>query len=138
MDKRIRQRRELSYMFHVWDDNQKSLNVIDADDDMTVTAVIHYFKTKSEVIQPFKAYFSAIVYAACMEKYFGVSFYEALSDRELMFDTSTFVPYNENPRVYERILDAIGDIWQYESIQSTVDYFKQEFLVESDEKIELA
>ena len=138
MDKRIRQRRELSYMFHTWDDNMKANNRVDADDDMVVTAVVHYFKTKSEVIQPFKAYFSAIVYAACMEKYFGVNFYEALSDKELMFDTYDFVPYNEDPVVYERILDIIGDIWQYKSIEPSVEYFKQEFLVESDEKIELA
>ena len=73
-----------------------------------------------------------------MEKYFGVNFYEALSDKELMFDTYDFVPYNEDPVVYERILDIIGDIWQYKSIEPSVEYFKQEFLVESDEKIELA
>ena len=55
-----------------------------------------------------------------------------------MFDTYDFVPYNEDPVVYERILDIIGDIWQYKSIEPSVEYFKQEFLVESDEKIELA
>ena len=34
-------------MFHTWDDNMKANNRVDADDDMIVTAVVHYFKTKS-------------------------------------------------------------------------------------------
>lgn len=133
MDKQIRCRRELSYLFNTWDDKDPSPFVDNADDDMIVIAVTYFFKTESKCIQPFKAYFSAIVYARCMEHYFGVNFYEALSDRELMFDDMYFIPYNENPNVYERILDNVGDIWQYDSIDASVDYFKKEFLIEDDQ-----
>ena len=55
-----------------------------------------------------------------------------------MCDTYDFVPYNEDPVVYERILDIIGDIWQYKSIEPSVEYFKQEFFFFFYEKIELA
>lgn len=112
---------------HEWDDYQKDDILTYVDNDLIVLNVIHFFKTESKFIQPIKAYFVAIIYAKCMEKYFGKDFYECLSDPELLFDDPYFVPYTENKEVYDKVVDAIGDLWQYSSITKTVDYFKKEF-----------
>lgn len=136
MDKQLRCRRELSYLFNSWNDDGPNIREYpEADEDTIVVAVIHFFHTKSRCIQPFKAYFSAIVYAKCMERYFGINFWEALSDPELMFDDTWFTPYNQEPEIYEQIVDKIGDVWQYgDSIRETVNYFKKEFLVDEDDE----
>lgn len=132
MDSELSKRRQLSYLFHTWADNHKSPVDESADDEKIVLAVTWFFKHGSLLIQPYKSYFVAIVYARCMEKYFGKSFWECLDDRELLIEDNYYERYTSNPEVYHKIVDLVPDIWQYDSIKPTVDYFKQEFLVEDD------
>lgn len=136
MDSELRKRRQLAYLFNEWDDKQESHVDEQADDEKIVLAVAYFFKHGSLLIQPYKSYFVAIVYARCMERYFGKNFWECLDDRELLFDDMYYDRYTDNPEVYHKIVDLIPDIWQYSSIESTVNYFKKEFLVEDDEQVE--
>ena len=122
----LKEKRKLSYLMNIWDDVNLP-HII--DNKNIIDQVINFFKTESELIYPAKSYFVAIVYAKCMEKYFNVPFYEALDDKELLFDDFYFKPYSESKEVYDKIIENIGDIWYYRSIDKTVDYFKKEFLI---------
>ena len=126
MIEELKKRRKLSYLMNIWDDINLpytiNLNNIDKQ-------VIEFFKNGSELIYPAKSYFVAIVYAKCLEKYFNINFYKALNDKELLPDDLYFVTYNNSKDIYDKIIENIGNIWQYESINKTVGYFKKEFLI---------
>lgn len=126
MRKDIKEKRELAYLMNKWDDVNLPFSV---NEENIPEQVINFFKTQSELIYPAKSYFVAIVYAKCLEKYFGVPFFEALDDKELLFDDKWFKTYNESKEIYDKIIENIGNIWYYNSINKTVDYFKKEFLV---------
>lgn len=122
----LKERRQLSYLMNDWDDINLS-HMIDIND--VPNQVIQFFKTDSVLRYPAKSYFVAIVYAKCLERYFGESFYESLNDAELLPDDMYFKPYENDNETYDKILTNIGDIWQYDSILKTVHYFKKEFLI---------
>jgi len=122
----LNQRRKLSYMINVWDDVSLPYTI---DYDNIINNVIKFFETESELVYPAKSYFVAIVYAKCLEKYFSIPFYESLDYEDLLFDDKYFVKYSDNNDVYDKIIEKIGDIWQYKSIDKTVEYFKKEFLL---------
>lgn len=92
--------------------------------------IISFFEKGSKLIFPAKSYFVAIVYAKCLEEYFGVNFYEALDDKDLLLGDKYFIPYSKSKNIYDFVLKEVGDIWNYKSVEITVKYFKQEFLVE--------
>lgn len=121
----LKNKRKLSYLMNNWDD----VNLPYTYDYTNIdTQVINFFKNGSELIYPAKSYFVAIVYAKCFEKFFNIDFYEALNDKDLLPDDYYFSLYNENKDLYDKIIENIGDIWQYDSIIKTVNYFKKEFL----------
>lgn len=125
-----RDRRKLAYLFKQFDDINLEHEYIDLKGDRLTDLVIEFFVGGSQLIFPAKSYFVAIVYAACLEKYFNIPFYEALSQEDLLIDDKYFVPYNSDKLTYHRILDKIGDVWDYESIIPTVNYFREEFLID--------
>ena len=46
------------------------------------------------------------------------------------FNHHMTIAFNDGSKeVYDLVLQEIGDIWKYKSIEKTVDYFKQEFLI---------
>lgn len=126
-NKDLNSRRELSYLINEWDD--KNLPHIIRYDNL-IQQVVNFFKTESKLVYPAKSYFVAIVYAKCLEKYFNIPFYEALDYKDLLFDDKFFIPYSKDKETYDIILGKIGDIFQYTSIDKTVNYFKQEFIVD--------
>lgn len=126
MRKEIVERRKLSYLINEWDD--VNLNYTETWSNI-IDQVICFFQTESKLIYPAKSYFVAIVYAKCMEKYFNVNFYDALNDNELLPDDKFFIPYYKDKLTYDKIIANIGNIWQYDSINKTVGYFKKEFLI---------
>ena len=121
----IKNKRKLSYLINDWDDVNLPSKI---DYDNIEDQVVAFFTTTSQLVFPAKSYFVAIIYAKALEKYFQVPFYEALSDNELLPDDKWFKPYNESKEIYDNILERIGDIWQYDSINKTLNYFKKEFL----------
>lgn len=126
MKEELKAKRKLSYLLNIWDD--VNLPYIFNNDNVE-DQVVDFFLTESELIYPAKSYFVAIVYAKCLEKYFGGSFFEHLNDPELLPDDTYFKVYSQDKSTYDNIINRIGDIWQYPSICKTVNYFKKEFLI---------
>lgn len=126
MKEELKAKRKLSYLLNIWDD--VNLPYIFNNDNVE-DQVVNFFLTESELIYPAKSYFVAIVYAKCLEKYFGGSFFEYLNDPELLPDDTYFKIYSQDKSTYDDIINRIGDIWQYPSICKTVNYFKKEFLI---------
>lgn len=124
----LKNKRTLSYLTNIWDDVNLPYIV---NYNNIKEQVINFFNTESELIYPAKTIFVAIVYAKCLEKYFNIPFYESLSDIELLPDDMFFKDYNynNNKELYDDIIDNLKDIWYYESINKTVNYFKKEFLI---------
>ena len=120
MKESLKNKRKLSYLMNIWDD--VNLPYIVNYNDIK-EQVIKFFNTESELIYPAKTIFVAIVYAKCLEKYFNIPFYDSLSDLELLPDDKFYNEYNYNnyKELYDDIIDKIGEIWQYFSINKTVD-----------------
>lgn len=126
MKEELKAKRKLSYLLNIWDDVNPPYIF---NNDNVEDQVVDFFLTESELIYPAKSYFVAIVYAKCLEKYFGGSFFEYLNDPELLPDDTYFKVYSQDKSTYDNIINRIGDIWQYPSICKTVNYFKKEFLI---------
>ena len=129
-----RKRRAYSYLIHEFDDVNLPHTYKYVDNDTLINDVITFFRTESKLEYPAKTYFVAIVYAYLLEKYFDLSFKEALSQPDLLFDDPNFVPYQENKYVYDAILSKIklSSIEKLASTQKTCSYFKEEFLIGAD------
>ena len=125
-----KERRKLSYLINAFDDIDLDYIYIKQSKEDLIKLIIKFFNTESLLIYPAKSYFVAIVYAKCIEKYFHINFYDALNDEELLPDDKYFKTYNESKDIYDKVLESIGDIYQYDSIDKTVKYFKQEYLID--------
>ena len=125
-----KERRKLSYLINAFDDIDLDYIYIKQSKEDLVKLIIKFFNTESLLIYPAKSYFVAIVYAKCIEKYFHINFYDALNDEELLPDDKYFKTYDESKDIYDKVLESIGDIYQYDSIDKTVKYFKQEYLID--------
>ena len=125
-----KERRKLSYLINTFDDIDLDYIYIKQSKEDLIKLIIKFFNTKSLLIYPAKSYFVAIVYAKCIEKYFHINFYDALNDEELLPDDKYFKTYDESKDIYDKVLESIGDIYQYDSIDKTVKYFKQEYLID--------
>lgn len=128
----LKQKRKLAYLINVFDDYALPHSRQNLSNNKLVEQIVEFFKTESKLIYPAKSYFVAIVYAKCLEKYFKQDFYQSLNDIELLPDDEYFIPYNKSKEIYDKVLREIGDIWQYKSIEKTVNYFKQEFLIRGE------
>ena len=125
-----RQRRELSYLMHEWDDVNLPYEHQDMSDDAIIKIVLKFFKEGSELLYPAKSYFVAVVYAKMLNKYFGVDVYEALDQPDLLPDDKYFTQYKYSRYIYDNILANIEDpIEQYPGTAKTLQYFKEEFLI---------
>lgn len=142
LPKEIRAKRELAYLYKEFDDLNLPRTVLHSvTDDEIVEHVIEFFVEGSTLVYPYKSYFVAVVYAACMMKYFHTYFADitdALSCEDLLnYDDEFFVPYNKKTNVYNRILrffeDERQDILSFESTRKTENYFREEFLITEDE-----
>ena len=125
-----KERRKLSYLINAFDDIGLDYIYIKQSKEDLIKLIIKFFSAESLLIYPAKSYFVAIVYAKCIEKYFHINFYDALNDKELLPDDKYFKTYNESKDIYDKVLESIGDIYQYDSIDKTVKYFKQEYLID--------
>ena len=125
-----KERRKLSYLINTFDDIGLDYIYIKQSKEDLIKLIIKFFNTKSLLIYPAKSYFVAIVYAKCIEKYFHINFYDALNDKELLPDDKYFKTYNESKDIYDKVLESIDNIYKYDSIDKTVKYFKQEYLID--------
>jgi hypothetical protein len=100
-----------------------------------------HFKEDVELLQyPAKSFMVSIVYATLISKYFGLDYYESLSDMDLLFGNDPyFVAYsNESKSVYDEVLirvypvliNIINDSMLLPSqLKSTIEYFKKEMFI---------
>ena len=124
-------RRKLSYLYNDFDDiNLPDMVRAYDSDEALVKEIVSFFINGSELIYPAKSYFVALVYAKMLEKYFGVDFYKALEDKELLPDDIFFVTYNNSREIYDSVLKIIGNPLNYESSEKTKQYFYQEFMID--------
>ena len=124
-----KERRKLSYLINTFDDIGLDYIYIKQSKEDLIKLIIKFFNTKSLLIYPAKSYFVAIVDAKCIEKYFHINFYDALNDKELLPDDKYFKTYKESKDIYDKVLESIDNIYKYDSIDKTVKYFKQEYLI---------
>lgn len=124
-------RRKLSYLYNDFDDINLPYIVKTYDSDKAlIKEIVSFFINGSELIYPAKSYFVALVYAKMLEKYFGIDFYKALEDKELLPDDIFFVTYNNSREIYDSVLKIIGNPLNYESSEKTKQYFYQEFMID--------
>jgi len=103
-------------------------------DEEIVEEVIDYFKNEQkELCQPMKSFTVAIVYATLIRKHFGVPVLESLDDPELLYNNDpNFFPYSNCAELYNTILPQLDLSFDHAPthINSTIQYFKQEFLLD--------
>ena len=122
-------RRRLAYLIYDFDDINLPYTYIEESKEDLINRIILFFQTESELIYPAKSFFVAIVYSKCIEKFFNINFYTVLNDKELLPDDHFFKTYSEASEIYDKVLEKITDIWEYKSINATLKYFYQEFLI---------
>lgn len=144
LPKEIIKKRDLAYLFKEFDDINLARVVLNSvKDDEIADQVIDFFVEGSALVYPSKSYFVAIVYAACMLKYFPEYFkdiLEPLKCVDLLDKDDFFRPYSSHTApIYNKVLQALEreriEILDYESTISTHKYFRAEFLIEEDELV---
>ena len=142
LPKEIREKRELAYLFKVFDDTGLQRTILNsAKDDEIADQVIEFFIEGSVLVYPTKSYFVALVYAACMLKYFPKYFdniIDPLRCYDLLDNDDFFRPYSEKTRsIYDKVLQYLEqhriEILDYVSTKKTHNYFREEFLITEDE-----
>lgn len=133
-----KRRRRIAYKLYrgMFDDaNQQYTIENEHDYDKLAEQVIDFFNNGSQLIYPAKYVFCNIVYSYYLNKYFGVLFYQALDDRQTLFDSPCPLLYSDAKSMYDRVLDVVlPNLESYQSIDKTRHYFKMEFLI-SDEDL---
>lgn len=99
-----------------------------------IESIVKYLTVpENKLIYPSKSYAVALIYAKLIELHFGESFYEALSDPELLYKNDPyFTPYNvESKVVYDAVIQQVPIVLQRNipQIQATIEYFNKEFLL---------
>ena len=144
LPKEIQEKRKLSYLFKEFDDTNLARIVLNfATDDEIADSVIEFFVEGSALVYPPKSYFVAIVYAACMLKYFPEHFkdiVEPLKCVDLLDNDDFFRPYiSRTAPIYNKVLQWLErertEILDYASTMKTHNYFRAEFLIEEDELV---
>lgn len=133
-----KQRRKLAYKLYRGLFNDANLpHTIENQHDLDALQqqVVDFFKNGSELIYPAKYVFCNIVYSYYLNKYFQVPFYEALDNRETLFDSPCPLLYHQAKQLYDNVIEqVIDDIESLPSTTKTRHYFKMEFLI-ADEDI---
>lgn len=135
MMKQFEYNRLLSYSMNPKKDdyNLPSIHITEPDEQL-ILRIVTFFYYGSELIYPAKSYFVAIIYAKLLEKYFEEPFYESLSNSNLLPDDKYFVPYTKATHIYDKVLEKIGNPLSYPSTQKTISYFKEEYLIGTNNK----
>ena len=144
LPKEIIKKRDLAYLFKEFDDINLARVVLNSvKDDEIADQVIDFFVEGSALVYPSKSYFVAIVYAACMLKYFPEHFkdiVEPLKCVDLLDNDDFFRPYfSKTAPIYNKILQWLEreriEILDYASTEKTHNYFREEFLITEGELV---
>lgn len=79
------------------------------------------------LLMPSKSRVVAILYARLLEQVYGIDFYEALNDPELLPDDSFFLPYEKDKEGYDLLLAELPPIEHWVDMggwaERTIKYF---------------
>lgn len=92
-----------------------------------------------ELYYPGKSYAIAVTFAKQLENNFGVDFYEALDDPDLLYGNDPyFVRYSDDKETYDKIIENFPwDAFEgecSENFKKTLYYFDFEFFLHEDSK----
>lgn len=129
------QRREIANKLYNYSDNNLDFVILnDQTDDQIISQVLSFFENGSELVYPAKYIFCNIIYSHYLAKYFNLDFYNQLSDSNTLSDSPMYYFYDDHKNVYDEVLNKVYDrLEQYESINKTRKYFKQEFLITDED-----
>lgn len=132
MELNFKQRRQVANALYEYDDSNLPIVIKEGQTDNELyEEVVSFFENGSELIYPSKYIFCNIVYSYYLQKYFGEDFLERLSDKETLEGSPCYYTYLDNPKLYDKILSKVlPNLESYNSIQKTLSYFRQEFLLE--------
>ena len=111
-----------------YDDDLNTKNVEMSDD--IITNAIRYFKDKDiGFVYPAKSYMVAICYAKWLSEDYGGGYYNYLDDEDLLYKNDPyFVPYSEDKRTYDLILDHIT--WDFNEQDGLVPDVRKYYIEE--------
>lgn len=116
----------------VFDDDLRNFELEFSDD--IVNNAIRYFNDRSiGWVYPAKSYAVGICYAKWVSDYFGVDFYDALNDSELLFNNDPYyIPYNKDKETYDKIIEQITLSFDETKgmIPDIKKYFTEEFIID--------
>lgn len=133
-------RQEIYNRYQLFNDINKE-NIIykeNATDEEIISDIVDYFTKGCPVlIYPAKSYCVAIIYSFLIQKYFNIDFYEALNDKNLLYNNDKyFLNYSEGKEIYDIALKHIEiqkiEENPFEQVKETVRYFEKEFFIKYD------
>lgn len=105
-------------------------------EEQLVELVAAYFiqPWPDQLLYPAKTYAVAVIYAVLISHYFGDDVLEALNCPSLLYNNDHhFVTYDQNPSVYDQIIQNVSAQSLLTShlpqVRTTVEAFHQEFLI---------
>ena len=132
-----KQRKALSDILHkgLHTDNNYNVHFDFCDKSAKyVNDVVDFFYFGSKPIYPQKYIFCNIIFSYYLNKYFGVDFYQALSDNSKLDDSPLIYSYKDHKNVYDHIIGIVGtDIDHFPSVIATRHYFKQQYLIDDED-----
>lgn len=140
MEHKIRQK--IFYLLNSeFDDDLSNFQIEIVDDHQIIDSSVKYFKTSDlGWVYPSKSYVVAICYAKWISEIWGHDFYQILNDPDLLFNNDPyFVPYEKSKKIYDSILDQVGLDFDQNSgiIPDIKNYFLKEFMIDSEQKLEI-
>jgi len=134
MQKDHKLRQQMFHHLESTDDwlEDKDVVVLDLPPAELIAHIINYFTIPiNKLIYPAKSYAVAIIYAHLLNEHFGVNFYTALKDPDLLAGNDPyFVPYDRAKDIYDSVIDHVA-VHGYRSelpqVKKTTEYFYREF-----------
>lgn len=112
---------------HGDDLNKRTIEIVD---DVVASAIRYFTEKEPGWLYPSKSYVVAILYAQWLEQEFGEDFFTALNDPDLLYNNDPyFVPYNQDPETYDKIIAAVPQDMSQGRIPDIRGYFEREFML---------
>ena len=128
-----KQRQEVYHNITQSFDDDLSNFEIEMSDDIVNNAIRYFTDRSIGWIYPAKSYAVGICYAKWVSDYFGVDFYEALNDPDLLYNNDPYyVPYNTGKEIYDKIIEQVTLSFDEEKgmVPDMKQYFIEEFIID--------
>jgi hypothetical protein len=133
--KRIPEHKLRQKYYHLHNDNfSDDLNKFDIEttDDIVRDAIRYFNDRDIGWVYPSKSYAVGICYAKWLQRHFGVGFYKALNDPNLLYGNDPyFVTYDEDRETYDNIIRQVSLSFDESKgmVPDMKQYFNEEFMI---------